>query len=171
MFVNSTPHRRFTQSLGWPLSTYEILDFTLEKYGHELLAKGPTPYLFSVEPDGTAMRLWFFNDSALYFHRLLSSKLADPARLVSQFWWHCVKRSVIKAFRAFSARKFFYFSIDDKRRFYAALRTLNCTHKNGQEEKQESKKQDKSGFWKRWRYPEVRTGGFSKTHKAGQAAI
>ena len=25
-------------------------------------------------------------------------------------------------------------------------RTLNCTHKNGQEEKQESKKQDKSGF-------------------------
>ena len=23
---------------------------------------------------------------------------------------------------------------------------LNCTHKNGQEEKQESKKQDKSGF-------------------------
>ena len=87
MFVNSTPHRRFTQSLGWPLSTYEILDFTLEKYGHELSVNGSTPYLFSVEHDGTAMRLWFFNDSALYFHRL------------------------IKAFRAFSARKFFIFPL------------------------------------------------------------
>ncbi len=76
MFVNSTPHRRFTQSLGLPLSTDEILDYTLKKYGQVLSAKGPTPYLFSVEPDGTAMRLWFFNDSALYFHRLLSSKLA-----------------------------------------------------------------------------------------------
>lgn len=85
MFVNSTPHRRFTQSLGLPLSTYEILDFTLEKYGHELSVNGSAPYLFSVEPDGTAMRLCFFNDSALYFHRLLSSKLADHARLVSQF--------------------------------------------------------------------------------------
>ena len=123
MFVNSTPHRRFTQSLGWPLSTYEILDFTLEKYGHELSVNGSTPYLFSVEPDGTAMRLWFFNDSALYFHRLLSSKLADPAIMVSQFWWHCVKRSVIKAFRVFSARKFFYFSIDDRRGFYATEET------------------------------------------------
>ena len=57
MFVNSIPHWRFTQSLGWPLSTYEILDFTLEKYGHELSVNGSTPYLFSVEPDGTAMRL------------------------------------------------------------------------------------------------------------------
>ena len=57
MFVNSTPHRRFTQSLGLPLSAYEILDFTLEKYGHELSVNGSTPYLFSVEPDGTAMRL------------------------------------------------------------------------------------------------------------------
>ena len=123
MFVNSTPHRRFTQSLGLPLSTDEILDYTLKKYGQVLSAKGPTPYLFSVEPDGTAMRLWFFNDSALYFHRLLSSKLADPAIMVSQFWWHCVKRSVIKAFRAFSARKFFCFFIDDRHSSCAALRT------------------------------------------------
>ena len=65
MFVNSTPHRRFTQSLGLPLSTYEILDFTLEKYGHELSVNGSAPHLFSVEPDGTAMRLWFFNDSII----------------------------------------------------------------------------------------------------------
>ena len=28
----------------------------------------------------------------------------------------------------------------------AVFTQLNCTHKNGQEEKQESKKQDKSGF-------------------------
>lgn len=39
------------------MSTDEILDYTLKKYWHELLAKGPTPYLFLVESDGTATRL------------------------------------------------------------------------------------------------------------------
>ena len=39
------------------VSTDEILDYTLEKYGHELADNGPTPYLFLVEHDGTATRL------------------------------------------------------------------------------------------------------------------
>lgn len=39
------------------ISTDEILDYALEKYGHELSANGSTPYLFLVEADGIATRL------------------------------------------------------------------------------------------------------------------
>ena len=46
-------------------------------------------------------------------HKIILSKLHIIPIMVSQLWWHCSQYSVIKAFRAFSARKAFYFSIDD----------------------------------------------------------
>ena len=41
---------------------------------------------------------------------------------------------------------FFIFSLMTNAVSRVRMGLLNCTHKNGQEEKQESKKQDKSGF-------------------------